>query len=344
MSGVIRTERARHRAVYVAQILGVAGAYYLVGHLGLMRQVVVDGAVVTPLWPPTGIALASLLCLGVRVWPGIALGTLVTVSEIGDAFTVSRLAIMLGNTLAPLVSCALLRRVGFRSELVRLRDGICLVFLGAFAGMLISATIGSVTLLLDDKVPPGRFWLVWSSWWAGDAMGVLVVTPLLLVLRRVRWPRPSDRWLEASLLAAVAVTVSLIATRSSLSMVYLVFPVIIWAALRFQLPGSAPCALVVSVLAIIAGTDAVGPFAGHSLMEIMANLTLLNASVALTALLLGAVVAEHRNIRRETEYAVEELEALVEQLAPLSGPGAARYEDRERRHGPLDGGPHPDPQ
>ncbi|MET8891289.1 MULTISPECIES: MASE1 domain-containing protein [Streptomyces] len=341
---MIRTERARHRAMYVAQILGVAGAYYLVGHLGLMRQVVVDGAVVTPLWPPTGIALASLLCLGVRVWPGIALGTLVTVSEIGDAFTVSRLAIMLGNTLAPLVSCALLRRVGFRSELVRLRDGICLVFLGAFAGMLISATIGSVTLLLDDKVPPGRFWLVWSSWWAGDAMGVLVVTPLLLVLRRVRWPRPSDRWLEASLLAAVAVTVSLIATRSSLSMVYLVFPVIIWAALRFQLPGSAPCALVVSVLAIIAGTDAVGPFAGHSLMEIMANLTLLNASVALTALLLGAVVAEHRNIRRETEYAVEELEALVEQLAPLSGPGAARYGDRERRHGPLDGGPHPDPQ
>ncbi|MFE7450388.1 MASE1 domain-containing protein [Streptomyces griseus] len=341
---MIRTERARHRAMYVAQILGVAGAYYLVGHLGLMRQVVVDGAVVTPLWPPTGIALASLLCLGVRVWPGIALGTLVTVSEIGDAFTVSRLAIMLGNTLAPLVSCALLRRVGFRSELVRLRDGICLVFLGAFAGMLISATIGSVTLLLDDKVPPGRFWLVWSSWWAGDAMGVLVVTPLLLVLRRVRWPRPSDRWLEASLLAAVAVTVSLIATRSSLSMVYLVFPVIIWAALRFQLPGSAPCALVVSVLAIIAGTDAVGPFAGHSLMEIMANLTLLNASVALTALLLGAVVAEHRNIRRETEYAVEELEALVEQLAPLSGPGAARYGDRERRHGPLHGGPHPDPQ
>lgn len=293
----------------MAQILGVAGAYYLVGHLGLMRQVVVDGAVVTPLWPPTGIALAAVLWLGPRVWPGIALGTLVTVSEIGDAFTLSRLAIMFGNTIAPLASYALLRRVGFRSELVRLRDGVCLVFLGAFAGMLISASIGSLTLLLDGKVPPGRFWLVWSSWWAGDAMGVLVVTPVLLVLRGVRWPRPSDRWLEASVLAAVVVVSSLIATRSSLSMIYLVFPVIIWAALRFQLPGSAPCALVVSVLAIIAGTDAVGPFAGHSLMEIMANLSVLNASVALTALLLGAVVAEHKNIRRETEYAVEELEA-----------------------------------
>ncbi len=342
MRGVIRSEEARRRAVYVAQVLGVAGAYYLAGRLGLMRQVVIDGAVVTPLWPPTGIALAALLCLGARVWPGIALGTLVTVSEIGDAFTVSRLAIMLGNTVAPLTAYALLRRVGFRTELARLRDGVCLVFLGAFAGMLISATVGSFTLLLDDKVPPGRFWLVWSSWWAGDAMGVLVVTPVLLVLRRARWPRRGDRWLEASVLAVVVIVVASIATRSSMSMIYVVFPVIIWSALRFQLPGSAPCALVVSVLAILAGTDGLGPFAGHSLMQIMANLSLLNGCVALTALLLGAIVAEHRNIRRETEYAVEELEALVEQLAPLSGPEPGRYEDRPRRHGPLDGGPHPD--
>lgn len=326
MRSVIRSEEARRQALYVAQILGVAGAYYLSGRLGLTRQVVVDGAVVTPLWPPTGISLAVLLYLGTRIWPGIALGALITVSAIGDAFTVSRLGIVLGNTLAPLAAYALLRGVGFRRELARLRDGIYLVFLGAFAGMLISATIGSVTLMLDGKVPPGRFWLVWSSWWAGDAMGVLVVTPVLLVLRWGRWPRLSDRWPEACVLAIVVVVAGLTATRSSLSMLYLVFPVIIWAALRFRLPGSAPCALVVSVLAITAGTDTLGPFAGHTLMEIMANLTVLNGCVALTALLLGATVAEHQNIRRETERAVVELEALVEQLAPLPGPPSARYD------------------
>ncbi|MEU0762546.1 MASE1 domain-containing protein [Streptomyces microflavus] len=330
---MIHSKEARRRAVYVAQLLGVVGAYYLSGRLGLTRQVVVDGAVVTPLWPPTGISLAALLYLGARIWPGIALGAFLTVTAIGDAFTLSRLGIVLGNTLAPLAAYALLRRVGFRSELARLRDGICLVFLGAFAGMLISATIGSVTLMLDDKVPAGRFWLVWSSWWAGDAMGVLVVTPVLLVLSRVRWPRLSDRWPEACLLAVVVVLAGTFSTRSSLSMIYLVFPVIIWAALRFQLPGSAPCALVVSVLAITAGTDALGPFAGHTLMEIMANLTVLNGCVALTALLLGAIVAEHQNIRRETEHAVVELEALVEQLAPLPGRPVARYDDDPPRPG-----------
>lgn len=324
MSAVIHSKEARRRAVYVAQVLGVAGVYYLAGRVGLTRQVVVDGAMVTPLWPPTGISLAALLYLGGRIWPGIALGAFFTVSAIGDALTVSRLGIVLGNTLAPLAAYALLRRVGFRNELARLRDGVCLVFLGAFAGMLISATVGSVTLMLDDKVPPGRFWLVWSSWWAGDAMGVLVVTPVLLVLSRVRRPRLTDRWPEACLLAVVVVVAGTFSTRSSLPLLYLVFPVIIWAALRFQLPGSAPCALVVSVLAITAGTDGLGPFAGHTLMEIMANLTVLNGCVALTALLLGAIVAEHRNIRRETENAVVELEALVEQLAPLPGPPPGR--------------------
>lgn len=147
------------------------------------------------------------------------------------------------------------------------------------------------------------------------------------MLSRARWPRLSDRWPEACLLAVVVVMAGFFSTRSSLSMIYLVFPVIIWAALRFQLPGSAPCALVVSVLAITAGTDGLGPFAGHTLMEIMANLTVLNGCVALTALLLGAIVAEHQNIRRETEHAVVELEALVEQLAPPPGPSSARYDD-----------------
>ncbi|MEI7030468.1 MASE1 domain-containing protein [Streptomyces pratensis] len=338
---MIHSEEARRRAVYAAQVLAVAGAYYLSGRLGLTRQVVVDGAVVTPLWPPTGIALAALLRLGVRVWPGIALGTLVTVTDLGDAFTVSRLAIMFGNTAAPLAAYWMLRRAGFRDDLARLRDGICLVFLGAFAGMLISATVGSFTLLLDDKVPPGRFWLVWSSWWAGDVMGVLVVAPVLLVLRRARLPRVGDRWLEASVFATVMLAVSLFATHSSLSMIYLVFPVIIWGALRFQLPGSAPSALVVSVLAILAGTDALGPFAGHTLMEIMANLSILNGSVALTALLLGAIVTEHQNIRRETEYAVEELEALVEQLAPLPRPPSAHLGGGEEGKRPGDGSPRP---
>lgn len=320
MACVMRSEKARRRTVIVLQTLGIAAAYFVAGRIGLVREVVVEGAVITPLWPPSGIAVASLLYLGLRIWPGIALGALFTVLAMSDDFSAWALAVAAGSSLAPLCSYLALRAVGFRPELDRLRDGVALVFLGALGGMALSATAGAGVQFLSGSLSSGDFWPVWSAWWAGDAMGVLMVTPLLLVLRKARMPRLDDRWAEALLLAVITVVAATVATRSSLSMIYLVFPVLVWAALRFQLAGSAPCGLLISVMAIVAGTDRVGPFAGHSVLEVMVNLCILNGCVAFTGLLLAAIVTEHNNIRHETEVACEELAALVEELSPRTPP------------------------
>ncbi|MFB6984950.1 MASE1 domain-containing protein [Streptomyces sp. NPDC056304] len=325
---MIRSERTRRASSAALRILALAAVYYLAGGLGLIRGVSVHGEVVTPLWPPTGIALSALFYLGPRVWPGIALGSLCVISTLDDSVSFLTAVVVAGNTLAPVCSYLILRRAGFRRELDRLRDGLMLVFLGALGGMTISATVGTWMLVLDDHLPLSGFWPVWTAWWSGDAMGVLVVTPLLLVMRRARMPRITDRWIEASALAAASVTVSLVATRSSLAMIYLVFPLLIWAALRFQLAGSAPCAFLVSVLAVVAGTQGVGPFEGHTLLHVMVNLAVLNGSVALTALLLAAVVTEQSNIRRSIEHACEELADLVERLAPGRAAPTAAWTSR----------------
>lgn len=328
MRTVIRSEKTRRYAVAALRVLAVTAVYYGAARVGLLRQVTVHGAMVTPLWPPTGISLSCLLWLGPRIWPGIALGALLVVAELGGAVTPSSVAVVAGSTLAPLCAYLLLRWAGFRKELDRLRDGVVLVFLGAMAGMVVSPTAGTSMLVVDGELPAGDFWSVWAAWWAGDVMGVLVVTPLLLVLCRARIPRLSDRWAEAGALAVVAVVGTAVATHSSLSMLYLVFPIIVWAALRFQLAGSAPCALLVSVLAIVAGTDGVGPFAGHTIVEVMINLTVLNGAVALTALLLAAIVAEQQHIRLRIERACEELAEVVDQLAP--GRSAAAWPSRAK--------------
>lgn len=309
-------------------ILAVTAAYYGVAQLGLLRQVTIHGARVTPLWPPTGIALSSLLYLGLRIWPGIALGSFLVVATVTGPINLAAPGIVVGNTVAPICAYLILRRVGFRMELDRLRDGVVLVFLGAMAGMLISASMGTTMLAVTGRLPFGDFWPVWAAWWAGDAMGVLIVTPVLLVMRRARLPRRTDRWAEATALAVVCVVLGLVATTSSLSMLYLTFPVLIWAALRFQLAGSAPCALVLSVLAIVAGSEKVGPFSGHTILEIMLNLAILNGSMALTALLLASIVSEDMNIRRRIEQACEELAEVVEHLAP--GRSATAWPSRHR--------------
>ncbi|MEU0370168.1 MASE1 domain-containing protein [Streptomyces sp. NPDC006283] len=307
----------RHYGAAALRILVFAAVYYGAARIGLLQQLV--RGQVTPLWPPTGVALAGLLVLGLRIWPGIALGAFLVNVSLGPS-VVSVLAIAAGNTVAPVCAYLMLRGVGFRTELNRLRDVLSLVFLGALAGMLLSATVGSGVLVLSGALAPGDFWPTWSVWWTGDAMGILVVTPFLLVLRRARWPSrsvPGRRWLEALLLAFGTVCATLLATRTPHStLLFLVFPFLIWAAFRFRLAGAAPCALVVSTLAILAAAGDSGPFTGEGLLSAMVTLQAFNGTTALTALLVAAVITERDETHEEIKRVCARLAEMVAQLEP----------------------------
>jgi integral membrane sensor domain MASE1 len=296
-------------------MLTVAVAYYLGADVGLQLAVVRDQ--VTPLWPPTGIALVALLVWGIRIWPGIAVGALVVNMPIGPSFLAVGL-ITVGNTVAPVVACLLLRRAGFRSELGRLRDALALVFFGAFAAMTISASAGTVALFSSAAVPRDEVWSTWSAWWTGDAMGLLVVTPVLLVARTVRWPVFGGpyRWLEAVGLLAGTCAATGLATRTPLPLLFLVFPFLIWAALRFQQLGTTPCALIISVITILAAVDEAGPFQGLDLLSRMTALQAFNGTVALTGLLLAAITAERDQAHRAINRAVTQLADALAQERP----------------------------
>jgi integral membrane sensor domain MASE1 len=312
---VVRTEELRRLSEALLRILAVAAAYYATGRLGLWQRISLEGAVVTPLWLPTGVAVTCLLWMGLRIWPGIALGAFLLIDSI-NPFRLSDLAIVAANTLAPMCAYVLLRKVGFRLALDRLWDGVALVFLGGLLPILLSATVGTCVLVLSGSLQWSAFWPVWAAWWAGDTMGVLVGTPLLIALSRARPPWNTRRWPEAAALLVTAVVITPLATRSPLALLFLVFPLLTWAALRFQLAGAAPCVLFVSVLGISAATDHVGPFADHSLFEVMFNLQALNGSAALTGLLLAAIVTEQKSIRQKIEQAVSDLTEVVGHLAP----------------------------
>ncbi|KRD20904.1 MULTISPECIES: MASE1 domain-containing protein [unclassified Streptomyces] len=325
---MVGTEDLRRAAGFVVLTLAVALCYYAAGRLGLMRELVVEGAVFTPIWPPTGVAVACLLLFGLRCAPGIALGALLVIMSLTSLRPVV-IGNLLGNTAAPVCAYLMLRRVGFRNDLARLRDGLALVFLGALTAMLVSATVGVGLLLLTDRLGAHSFWPVWLAWWVGDAMGVLLVTPVLLMLFAMRLPLDLSRWKEATGLALSACVLVPLATRSPVSLLFLVYPLLIWAALRFQLAGSMLCALFTSVLATVAATDAVGPFEGLSRIEVMIKLQAFNGTMALTALLLSAVITEQRNTRRSVERACQELVEVLEHLTAGEAPPGRPGKDAE---------------
>lgn len=314
MACVVARRDPRAPAVLVFETAAVAACYYAAGRLGLMQDLTVDGSVVSPVWPPTGVAVACLLLLGLRCWAGIALGALFVLMSLTSPGWPS-LGLLVGNTAAPVCGYLLLRKAGFRSDLARLRDGLALVFLGALGAMLISSSIGAGLLVATGDLPAHAFWTVWLAWWVGDAMGVLIVTPVLLLIRRAH---PAPRWsrsAEAAGLAVIAGCAVPLATHHHISLLFLVYPLLIWAALRFQLAGSMLCALFASVMATVAATRRLGSFEQLSEVEIMIKLQIFNGTMALTALLLSALITEQRNTRRSVERACQELVEVLEHLA-----------------------------
>lgn len=295
----------------------MAVIYFLVAKVGL--QLALVRGQVTPLWPPTGIALACLLLLGMRVWPGITIGAFLANVTVGPTLP-AVVMISAGNTLAPVCACFLLAKVGFRPEFVRLRDALALVFVAALGGMLISATIGTGTLAAVGALESRDFWATWSVWWTGDAMGVLVVAPVVLVAatRTWKWRVPLVRWLEAAALMVGIVAVTLVVTRLSITMLFLIFPLLIWAALRFQQAGAAPCNLIVSVSVVLAAADRHGPFGELDLLPTMITLQAFNGSATLTALLLAAVTSERNEAQRSLQRAASQLADAVRGLEPYS--------------------------
>jgi PAS domain S-box-containing protein len=306
------------RNKYILQTALLAAVYLVFARLGLSIQPV--NAFATLVWPPSGIALAALLVFGYRYWPGIAVGAILANLWTGAPVPVA-LGIGAGNTLEALAGAYALRSIpGFRGSLDRLQDVLGLIVFGCVASTAVSATIGVSSLVLGGIVPAARFGATWRAWWLGDAIGDLVVVPLLLTLRRSPDSRARlPRLLEASVLAILIALSSLfLFDLSRDGKAALLSPLLVWAAIRFEQRGAARAVFLVSAIAVWATALGLGPFARTPVSE---GLVLLQAYMALTAstfLVLGTVTSERRRAeeqRKRAEEVVRESEERYRTLA-----------------------------
>src|SRR6266566_2555846 len=256
------------RLRYPIQLGVVAVAYLGAAKLGLLAAVAQK--VVSSAWPPSGVALATLLLLGLRYWPGIAVGALLLNWTAG----------------VPAAGAA----------------GIALGTLAALVSTTLSATIGIASLWASGVVPPAALKHLWFVWWSGDALGNVLVAPLLLTWARAT--RPAGRWSEAAALVVLMILLTALLWRSPITYVYAVFPVVVWAAMRFGPRGSATATALIAGLVIWHTLRGLGPFVSGTPTE---NLTLLQTFLALasvTGLVLAAATAERgaaQGVARESE-------------------------------------------
>lgn len=295
----------------------LAVAYAAVAMFGLGYAVV--GSSVTLVWAPSGIALAGVLLYGRRMAWGIALGAFVANAATGIGLLPS-LSVAVGNTAEALVGAWLLQRLAcFDAALRTRRDVFAFIILAAGISTMVSASIGSLTLLMAQAVPADQLGTAWLIWWLGDMMGVLVVAPVLLAWKHRVVARPSLReLLEALALIAALLFVSHRIFGAPAPMMnghYMaslaVCPFVIWGAVRFRLSGASGVTVLISILAVWGTARGTGPFAGGEVLDSMMRWCAFAIVAAITGLLLAALVSEQRWSQEQLQASHQALEMRV---------------------------------
>lgn len=310
---------------YLAGVAALTAGYYLAARIGYWLQF--TGSIAA-IWPPVGLAVAVLYLAGLRWWPGVVIGDLIA-SEGGSPF-ITEFVITAANLAEATVATVLLwRLVGRRARLDRL-DQIGGMLIAIALATAISATVGSIVLLAEGTIHSSEVPKIWRTIWLGDSAGALVVLPLILVWAHA-WPARRNlrraladrrRVLEAVAMVLAVVGLSAISASSPRPVSYLVFPALIWAAVRFGQRGATFAVLCAAVIAVWQTANNVGPFVQHSITATTLSTQLFIAVAALTTLCLGAIVSERQLSaaalvearRRELERASEERQRIARDL------------------------------
>ncbi len=317
---------------YSRKLAVIFAAYFITARIGLSLDAVSGFA--TLVWAPTGIALAAILILGYRYWPGIMLAAFL-VNLTTEAPPLVALGISIGNTLEALVGAYLLNRfVKFQKSLERVKDVLGLVVLAALFSTLVSATIGVLSLLLGGVITASAYGSTWIAWWVGDMLGALVVAPLLLVWsERLRTAIDLRRFFKAMIPVVILIAVSIPIFHGFLwagirpfMFAYIIFPILIWIALRFNQHGSVTATFIVSVVAIWGTIASFDTSSGNTLTQ---NLLLLQSFIGVTAvtfMTMAAVVSEREKTQKHQQHLIHRTILLTKQRQRLKALNQAKDE------------------
>lgn len=307
---------------YVSQIFVVAAACLAAGMLALSA-----GAAPVPfavVWPASGVALACVLLLGYRVWPGVWLGALVAAMAASTSPLEGAL-MAAGSSLEALVGAFLVRRcIGLPRSFERGEDVVEFVAIAALSSAIAAAT--ATALLVWSDASSQLLSLTWWTRWQADAMGIIIIAPLILNWSAGTASAARRRALEMLCLAVPTLAATqaifgdgLPAYLPSLPLTFVILPFVIWAALRFSQREVATLNALVCAIAVWQTLEGRGPFASAGPGTMPLLLLAFTSTVVITGLVLNAVVGERGRAIEALAHALKTLkeEAIRDPLTNL---------------------------
>jgi PAS domain S-box-containing protein len=261
------------------------------------------GINITPWSPSAGLALALLIIKGPRWFPAVFAAELLSGATLPEVAVPSApifiSALMVTGGYAG--TTVILRRMGFEAGLHRTSDVTRLTLVTIASSGLVAC--GYVAAYAAAGIVPWiGFWDAVQHYWIGDAIGIIVLTPPLLILARAKDYSPTAdhnrRWLRlseiaaqaASIVSALTLVFSRIVTKHPFRLFYVLFLPLIWIAMRRGLAATSWAVLGIQI----------GLVVGLQLQDqseaTLRDFQLLMFALAATGLLLGAVVSERQRL------------------------------------------------
>ena len=301
----------------VVSVLLILLIYFFLGKASLRFAFVHPSA--TAVWLPTGASLAAFLLWGYRIWPGILVGAfLVNLTTAGSVTT--SIGIALGNTLEGLVGAYFVNRFARGCKAFdRTQDVFKFAFFAGMISTVVSATFGVTSLCLGGFASWQRYAPIWLTWWLGDGVSDVVVTPLLVLWSkrtRVGWTRVHI--VEALVLLPLLFVVGRVVfggllpfRGSNYPLEFLCIPLLVWAAFRFGGREAASATFILSGIALWGTLHGFGPFAMGTQNDSLPLLDLFLAVLALMGLVLAAATTERRRAAETFERVVESAPSAI---------------------------------
>ena len=318
------------------QAAALAALYFIAAKASLAFAIPPGYA--SPLWVPSGLALAACLLVGTRVWPGIWIGAALVNLTVEQSF-VAAVLIGTGNTLEALAGVTLIRRwIEAPQRLHATGDALRFVAAAVLCS-LVAPSIAAAPLTMDHALPARTLLTNWFTWWQGDLLGILIVTPLVL-----SWStRPTLDWTPTRVAeAALALVLMVLAAQWIFSTSapagmpepepYMATPFVLWAALRFRQREVTTAVAILGGLALWHTIAGHGPLATGNSIESLAILVGFVATLAVMGLVLSAALEERREMLQGLRKRHDRLEASVrERAADLENANRLLQEELARR-------------
>lgn len=278
---------------YVAGVVGLAAGYYGAAQLGFTLHF--TGPIAAIVWLPVGVGIGGLYLGGLRLWPGVLIGDLLADLPIRLPAGVEAVQTV-GNVLEIVVAVVLLRALVVRRGQQETLQGVAGTAVAIATGAALSATIGCAAATAGGVLAVHEVVPAWRTWWFGDFSGALVLVPAI-----VAWRPGALRWNRRSAGAAVVVLGTVAATsvlvwQDPAPLSYVVFPALIWSAVRLTFPEAALAAAIASAFAVWGTVHHFGAFSHHSLTREVLETQLFIAVATFSTLCLASVTSERRRL------------------------------------------------